>query len=145
MRRSRSRALSIISSLVSCGALTLFAAGATLAQSPPAMTAPAPCGAGWMATAAGLEGTVMGGGLTQGKTSVCGYPTAAQALVAVLDLCDAQTAGGCRKANSIKVVWGQGDGVKMQTSESCESKVPLVVSPACPEGAASQLRAAGVR
>jgi len=145
MQRSRLRTTSILLRMVFSLGLTLLGAGAVSAQGSSAGTAPAPCGAGWMASAVGMQGTVQSGGLTQGNTTVCGYPTAAQALTAVLDLCDTSTAGGCRQANRLKVVWGQGDGMKMRASESCESKIPLVVSTACPEAAAAQLRAAGVR
>ncbi|MCC7227642.1 MAG: hypothetical protein IT507_13235 [Burkholderiaceae bacterium] len=145
MQRSRSRTSSLVSRMVFSLGLTLLGAGAASAQGSSPGTAPAPCGAGWMASAVGMEGTVQSGGLTQGKTTVCGYPTAAQALTAVLDLCDSSTAGGCRKASSVRVVWGQGDGMKMNASESCESTIPLVVSTTCPETAAGQLRAAGVR
>ncbi len=139
------RAHQLSSLIVSSAALALLMLGSARAQVPPATPVLAPCGAGWMAWATSVAGTVQAGGLLQGKASVCGYPTADAVLNAVLDTCDAQTAGGCRQATSLKVVWGQGDGEKMNTSTSCESKLPLVVSASCPDAAASQLRAAGVR
>lgn len=135
---SRNRAMMAVA-----GVALLFCAVAAARAQTSAGAAP-PCGPGWMASATGMEGSVSGGGLTQGTTSVCGYASAPQALKAVLDLCDAQTAGGCRRAGGLRVVWGQGDGIKMNASETCESKLPLVASSSCSESAASQLRAAGV-
>ncbi len=142
MRRERSLISFLVAPLVLLTGLTV---GSVYAQAPPATPVPAPCGAGWMASAMAVAGTVQGGGILQGKAAVCGYRSAAQALMAVLDTCDAQTAGGCRQANSLKVVWGQGDGVTMHGSETCESVLPLVATASCTEAAVSQLRAVGVR
>lgn len=126
----------------------------------PNVTTQAVCAAGWIASASAEQGSVAGGGVARGQAEVCGYTSAALALKAALDACDAQTAGGCRQANHVRIAWGYWDGLKPNGrdsdpgrpydaakhagGESCDSPVPLVESVACPGAAAVQLRAAGL-
>lgn len=126
----------------------------------PNVTTQANCAAGWIASVITEQGSVAGGGIMRGQAQVCGYVSAASALRAVLDACDAQTAGGCRQANRISATWGYWDGLKPNGretdpgrpyeiathagGESCESVVPLVESPSCKGAAAVQLRTAGL-
>ena len=131
-----------------------LASGAAVAQSQ------APCAPGWIASATTEQGSVATGGIMRGKSQVCGAASAVAAIKAVIELCDAQTAGGCRRANRIKVDWGYWDGLKPSATEvdprrpyetairtggeSCDSALPLVVSASCKAQAAAQLREAGM-
>ena len=126
----------------------------------PNVTTQATCAGGWIARVAAEQGTVAGGGILRGQALVCGYATAAAALKALLDACDAQIPGGCRQANHVNVAWGHWDGLTPNGSvadpgrpyeaathtegQSCDSALPLVESPACTGSAAVQLRAAGL-
>ena len=126
----------------------------------PNVSTQATCASGWIASAMAEQGSVAAGGISRGQAEVCGYVSAPAALKAVLDACDAQTAGGCRQATRINVVWGYWDGLKPNGRETdpgrpyeaathsgggaCDSTLPLVESPACKAQAAVQLRAAGM-
>lgn len=126
----------------------------------PNVTTQANCAGGWIASVTTEQGSVAGGGIMRGQAEVCGYVSAASALKAVLDACDAQTAGGCRQASRVNVTWGYWDGLKPNGretdpgrpyevathagGESCASVLPLVESPSCKGQAAVQLRAAGL-
>lgn len=119
------------------------------------------CATGWVASVLSEQGTVLGGGLLHAQAAVCGHPDAMSAINKALDICDAQTSGGCRKSSRIKVVWGMWDGRKLAGrdldpgrpyeawnypgGQSCESIVPVVESGTCSRTAAETLRRAGVR
>lgn len=134
--------------------------GLALASGAAAAQSQAPCAPGWIASATTEQGTVATGGIMRGKSQVCGAASAAAALKSVIELCDAQTAGGCRRANRIKLDWGYWDGQKPSPGEvdpkrpyetairtggeSCDSALPLVVSASCKAQAAAQVRAAGM-
>lgn len=119
------------------------------------------CSPGWVASVLSEQGTVIGGGLLHAQAAVCGHPTPMSAINKALDLCDAQTSGGCRKSTRIKVVWGEWISNRLAGREmepgrpyeawvypggmQCESGVPIVSSVRCSPEAAAAVRAAGVR